>query len=235
MSALRSPQPPHSVRLVRRWVEVYLTQLDPRVAQERRDEIASDLHEHAAWAQEHGESAGRLGRAVLSRAVRGVASDLSWRREVLRAQSASGPVRSLGLVLVAALLASVLAVFGLFVAVRSALAVLRGGGWVTPTPHLLAAAGTALLVLAVVLLLRSVRGRAVAALALGAGAVLLLPAAVDVLMNVSVTAGAFIASATTGPAQTLLVARLIAGGVALIGLALVLAWWPARGDAAASS
>jgi hypothetical protein len=228
VTALTSPQDRRSVRLVRRWVELYLLELDPLIAQERREEIASDLHEHALWAEGRGESTGRIGLAIIGRAVRGAAADVSWRRDVLRAQGTSGPVRSLGLVAVIGAFSSVLAVFGLFVVARSALAILRGGGWITPTPHVLVAAGTALLVLAVALLLRSVRGRVVAALALGVGAVLLLPAAVDVLMNVSVTAGAFISSAPTGPAQTLLVARLLAGGVALIGLSLVLAWWPAR-------
>lgn len=228
MTALRSPQYRRSVRLVQRWGEVYLAELDPVVAGERRGEIASDLYEHAAWAQERGESAGRVGRAILWRAIRGVAADLSWRREVLRADPSSGPVRSLGLVAGVGLLAAVLAAFGLFVLARSVLVLLRGGGWITATPHLLAAVGTVLLVLAVALLLRSGRARVVAALALGVGGALLLPAAVDVLMNVSATIGAFIVSAPTGPAQTLFVARLLAGGVALVGLSLVVAWWPAR-------
>jgi hypothetical protein len=48
--------------------------------QRRRDEIESDLHEHAVDAQQAGVSKQRLNAEILARVLVGAPADLSWRR-----------------------------------------------------------------------------------------------------------------------------------------------------------
>lgn len=84
MSPERSPQFRAEARRVLRWCALYTRGLDPAVAASRQDEIASDLHEHAAWAAQGGIPAHRLARSVRARAVTGVVADLAWRRQQLR-------------------------------------------------------------------------------------------------------------------------------------------------------
>lgn len=69
---------------VLRWCAWYTRGLPEQLAAERRDEIASDLHEHAAWASEQGIPATRLVRGIRWRMLGGVFADLSWRRRALR-------------------------------------------------------------------------------------------------------------------------------------------------------
>lgn len=85
MSPERSVQFRAEARRVLTWCALYTRGLDPAVAASRQDEIASDLHEHAAWAAQLGISGPRLARSVRARAVTGVAADLAWRRQQLRA------------------------------------------------------------------------------------------------------------------------------------------------------
>lgn len=83
-SVTRSAPYRTAARRVLRWCAWYTRGLDPHIAAERRDEIASDLHEEAAWAEDSGLSPSRAARVMLLRALRGVAADLSWRSHVLR-------------------------------------------------------------------------------------------------------------------------------------------------------
>ena len=51
MTAIRTPEYRAAAHRVLNWCGWYTRDLSPDVAGERRDEIASDLHEHAVWAQ----------------------------------------------------------------------------------------------------------------------------------------------------------------------------------------
>jgi hypothetical protein len=61
----------------RGWTSIYTRGLPDDVATRRRDEIASDLYEHA---DELGPSSGQQ-LAVVGRVLWGIPADLSWRRE----------------------------------------------------------------------------------------------------------------------------------------------------------
>jgi hypothetical protein len=61
----------------RAWTAIYTRKLPDDVAARRRDEIASDLFEHA---DELGPSSGQQ-LAVVGRVLWGIPADLSWRRE----------------------------------------------------------------------------------------------------------------------------------------------------------
>ncbi|MDD9151006.1 hypothetical protein PUY80_00330 [Plantibacter flavus] len=65
------------------WCAQYTRDLPEEVAAARRDELASDLHEHALWADEAGWSAGRLRRDIVRRLVTGSIHDVSWRAHQL--------------------------------------------------------------------------------------------------------------------------------------------------------
>ena len=71
-----------SARLVLRWCATYTRGLDTRVATDRRDELASDLHDHRVAAAAATRST--IGRDVLVRALVGIPADLSWRTHQLR-------------------------------------------------------------------------------------------------------------------------------------------------------
>lgn len=60
------------------WVHALTRTAEPEAARDRRDEIASDVHEQLEEARQQGVlSAGS--RAVVSRVVRGIPADLIWR------------------------------------------------------------------------------------------------------------------------------------------------------------
>ena len=63
---------------VLRWVNFYTRSLPAEMAQSRRDEVLSDIHEQYADAAARGVAASETDRAVTSRAVRGMASDIAW-------------------------------------------------------------------------------------------------------------------------------------------------------------
>lgn len=84
MSVVRAPLYRGAAASVLRWCELYTRGLPEQVAAERRDEIASDLHEHSVWANEQGVSARALARGIRLRAVSGALADLSWRRQQMR-------------------------------------------------------------------------------------------------------------------------------------------------------
>jgi hypothetical protein len=58
--------------IARAWVRAYTSGLPAETAQRRRDELASDLHEHTC--------AGGRSVEVLGRVLWGIPADLSWRR-----------------------------------------------------------------------------------------------------------------------------------------------------------
>jgi hypothetical protein len=65
--------------LVTRWVRLYTRKLPTPIAQRRVDEIDADLHDHIAHERAHGTSDRRIALGILSRMVRGLAADVSWR------------------------------------------------------------------------------------------------------------------------------------------------------------
>ena len=71
--------PDRTSRLVRRWVRLYTRGLPEDVARRRIDEIDADLHDHVAHERATGTSGRAIALRVLSRMLRGVAADASWR------------------------------------------------------------------------------------------------------------------------------------------------------------
>ncbi len=65
-------------RLTRGWVRVYTAGLPRQVARERRDEIASDLWEHAVDAGAAGAGARATAAQIFGRAVLGMPADIAW-------------------------------------------------------------------------------------------------------------------------------------------------------------
>lgn len=79
MSVQRSPEYRQAALAALRWCAWYTRGLDGRVAAARQDEIASDLHEQASWAVDHGWTSRELARSIRSRQLRGAPADLRWR------------------------------------------------------------------------------------------------------------------------------------------------------------
>jgi hypothetical protein len=75
-----------AVRLCTAWVRLYTRRLAPDVASRRRDEVASDLWDHACDAQAAGISRTRTTIEVLGRMLSGLPADLSWRWSMRRTQ-----------------------------------------------------------------------------------------------------------------------------------------------------
>ena len=71
--------PERVVRLVGRWVRFYTRELPAPVAQRRVDEIGADLHDQIAHERACGTADRRIALSIVSRMVRGLAADASWR------------------------------------------------------------------------------------------------------------------------------------------------------------
>lgn len=199
-----------------RWCELYTRGLDPAVAGDRRAELASDLHEHAAW------DAG-AGAAMLSRAIRGVPADLAWRYGEQRAAArllprsqrvVSGSVRALVL-----LAASSLLVLGVLAISRTAAFVARGEirPWSETAMWVIGLTGLA--AVGLLLTLRT-RTRLLGALSLAGSSALVHVALYDLLTK-SATVGAL----GFTPGWSMAVGLLIAAYVTLFTAAAVL-WLP---------
>ena len=65
-------------RFTRSWTRVYTTGLPCQIRQDRRDEIASDLWEHAADAGAAGAGARATAAHIFGRAVLGMPADIVW-------------------------------------------------------------------------------------------------------------------------------------------------------------
>ena len=70
---------------VERWCAFYTRGLHADVAAERREELAADVLDHTEWATEQGIDPAALARSITWRAIKGIPSDLAWRRTQLRA------------------------------------------------------------------------------------------------------------------------------------------------------
>lgn len=91
MSLIRTSTFRTSARRVLSWCAHYTRDLPDDVAAARRDELASDLHEHAVWAEEAGWSAERLRRDILRRLISGSVHDIAWRAHQLRRSAIGDP------------------------------------------------------------------------------------------------------------------------------------------------
>jgi hypothetical protein len=76
--------PERMAELVARWVRFYTRELPTPIAQRRIDEIDADLHDHIAHERAEGTSDRRIALSILSRMVRGLAADASWRGQHAR-------------------------------------------------------------------------------------------------------------------------------------------------------
>lgn len=96
-------------RFTRGWVRVYTTGLPRTVARERRDEIASDLWEHATDAGVAGTSGRATAAHIFGRAVLGMPADIAWHVGALKGSATEDGTHQT-LRFVAALLVGVLSV-----------------------------------------------------------------------------------------------------------------------------
>jgi hypothetical protein len=71
-----------SAELVERWVRHYTRNLPPSIAERRADEMSVDLHDHIHYERTRSTSDVRIALSILSRMVRGLLADVSWRRRV---------------------------------------------------------------------------------------------------------------------------------------------------------
>jgi hypothetical protein len=85
--------PERMAELVARWVRFYTRDLPTPIAQRRIDEIDADVHDHIAHERAHGTSDRRIALSVLSRMVRGLAADASWRGQTIARPSTPKEVK----------------------------------------------------------------------------------------------------------------------------------------------
>ena len=229
MSVATSASYHRAVRSVSRWCAWYTRGVDPDAVASRRDEIASDLHEHATWADAAGQSPRALARSILGRAGRGALADLSWshaqRRRIALADPVALRVRRVegaaaGLVLAAAL--SVLGL-GLYVLVRVAAAVVAGGIRDWSGTSVAVIVFTALAACGVLLLARR-KTRFVGALWMLAPSIGVIHYGLFQLYSISATVGALMFSM---PGWRLASDALTVGLVVYFAAAAIW-WWPAR-------
>lgn len=204
--------------LILRWCEVYTRGLSPAIAGDRRDELASDLWEHAA-------AEPRATGAMLSRAIRGVPADLAWRHEQRRAAQRLVPLetRVVGgaVAWLVVLAASSLIVLGLIAITRTAFFVSQQ--YVRPWSEtaVWVIGLTALAIVGTLLLLRR-RTRAIGAVALVASVPLVHFGLYD-LYNKSATIGALSVMPGWGTAVVCVMAALV-----LLFASAALLWMPTR-------
>ena len=71
--------PERMAEMVARWVRFYTRGVPGPIAKRRFDEIDADVHDHIAHERARGTSDRRIALSILSRMVRGLAADTSWR------------------------------------------------------------------------------------------------------------------------------------------------------------
>jgi hypothetical protein len=165
---------------VDRWCAFYTRGLPANVASDRRDELRADVIDHIDWGRSAGATDEALSRTILWRALRGVPSDLSWRRAQLRLAEATG----LGTRLFAGWLllgASVLAA-GLVALALTAIGRDRQG-LTSPDVAILSTLVAALVIFCGVVLLLRVRTRWLGALWIAAGAPIVATTGANLLVQ----------------------------------------------------
>lgn len=231
MSVMTSPPYHRAVEWVLEWCEFYTRGIEPETAKNRREEIVSDLYEHAVWADEANVPPARVRRSILWRAARGVPADLSWRNSQRKDSpdmdaAALRTLRLNGTATALALAASVvLVVFGSYVIGRTLLAVAAGTIAANSSTFVAVAISTGLAIIGMLLLLRE-RTRFVGALWMIVPVIGILHFGVFALYDLSATVGGMIGGTLLGswePLTTCLIA-----GVALCFISAAVAWAPVR-------
>jgi hypothetical protein len=164
---------------VDRWCAFYTRGLPAEIATDRRDELRADVVDHIEWARNEGSTDPAVSRAILWRALKGIPSDLSWRRAQLRMADATGFGTRLfagWLLLGACVLGVGLIALALTAIARDHQGVPVGDGPVLPT--LVAA----LVIACGILLMLRVRTRWLGALWIAAGAPMIATTAADLLI-----------------------------------------------------
>lgn len=90
--------PERMAEMVARWVRFYTRDLPGPIAERRLDEIDADVHDHIAHERGRGTSDRRIALSILSRMVRGLAADTSWRGRHPKARTAYRSARRVALV-----------------------------------------------------------------------------------------------------------------------------------------
>lgn len=221
-----------AARLVLSWCDRYTQDLPDQVAAARRDELASDLHEHALWADEAGWSAKRLRRDIVRRLLTGTPHDLTWRAHQLDRSAASDPLHAatvrtaqritLGMIA----LGVTLTLIGGYTYVRIIRSIIIEDLRVSPLPSMLIGLLTALAVIGTALAAKR-RTRIAGAIALAPPALLLGYLAVESLGLISATGAqiTYWADQTTATADSLSLLALGIGISALLGLTAATIWW----------
>jgi hypothetical protein len=75
-------KPERTAVLVERWIRYYTRELPDPVAERRVDEVGADLHDHIQYERARSTSDVRIALSILSRMVRGLTADVTWRRQV---------------------------------------------------------------------------------------------------------------------------------------------------------
>lgn len=234
MRVMRSAEYGRACRRVLRWAHWYTRGIASEVADERLDQLASDLHDHAVWADEAGLNPVEAARAITRRSLRGVIDDLSWRRDqVHQAKASSTRARSSrgGDLVVAAVLAVglVMTSVGAYAFVRGALYALRQADDAIAAP-LAVLAVSLLLAVAGMVLLSWPRARLFASCALVVSAACMVQGAFGTLLYSSgiVNQTMFLSPLWPLPKYVLI------GALMLYFAGTSLCWWPARARACAA-
>jgi hypothetical protein len=90
--------PERMAELVARWVRFYTRNLPAPIAQRRIDEIDADLHDQIAHGRARGTEDRRIALSIAARMLRGLAADVSWRRQTMKmSKTAYRPVARVAL------------------------------------------------------------------------------------------------------------------------------------------
>jgi hypothetical protein len=219
-----------AVRLVSGWAAFYTRGLDPRIATERRDELASDLWEQGADSEARGAAGAATGASILWRAVRGIPADLAWRHTEAGGSPTSelGGWTGRGSFFVATVIAAGVLAYSFITLGR--LGITFAHGYLLPPATTVASVGLGAILLICGMLLivrRRTRWLGAAWIAVLAPAVLFF--ATRALVDVSATFQWFYDGMIAfGAAPWLLFAGAFLAAIALFYLALAIAWFPPR-------
>jgi len=228
MSATRSAPYRYAARRVLRWIDWYTRDLDAAVAASRRDEIASDLYEHAIDADRSSSTSFGLAATILLRLALGAPADLSWRRERLRSGEGLplSTIRlrstSVAMTFMAIVLAGLLALSGGFTSLKTFVAVATGFAAVAPAGSVWIVALTGVSIAAFVLLWRE-HGRWLGAAFLAVAAAFLPSLLVAALWSVSATGN--VLANTPGLAGYVFI---LSTGLTCFAIGAAIWWFPSQ-------
>jgi hypothetical protein len=171
------------MRFALAWAAWYTSDLEPAVADGRRDEIASDVWEQAAGQADRPAAA--LAASIAGRVVRGIPADLAWRWRMPSGFPRETGVMRAGLAIALVLSSAVLAL-GVGALGRAAVGLLRGEALPSVTTVSSTGIGVGMLLLGLALVLRA-RTRRLGLLWLAVASALTLHFAALILVTLSAT------------------------------------------------